>query len=99
MSNDSHIQICAALIGLFPPTSVEILSAKEIRWSSITFSGSRHKLCFKAMGDNGSRYFNSVAKGLRRAEFWLKGHIVADVAIVSQTANMLTLEALTVEAA
>ena len=77
---------------------------EEIRsraWASITFSGARHELAFRLEGrgaeDEARRFF----RGLDASEFHLRGHILADIALVSEERSpgcaRIRLEALTVE--
>ncbi len=99
MSVDCHTQLVAALTGLFAPKAVDLLSEEEVKWASITFSGARHRLHFQTIGSEAKGLIASISARLAEMEFDLRGHIVADVAVISQSVRELTLEALTVEAA
>lgn len=80
------------------------LTIEDIRsrpWASATFSGARHKLTFRMTGrsDDAPIHFSA---GIEAAEFSLRGHIVADIAITGQerlsdNSFRLQVEALTVE--
>lgn len=67
-------------------------------WASVTFTGARHRLTLRAVA---SASLDSWLADLPEAEFRLRGHLVADLAV---TATMpaadlteITLELLTVE--
>ena len=77
---------------------------EEIRsraWASITFSGARHELAFRLEGDGAEESAGRFLSGLESAEFDLRGHILADIALVSEERTpgcaRIRLEALTVE--
>jgi hypothetical protein len=99
MSVDCHTQLVAALSALFVPTVAQLLSEEETKWASITFSGARHRLHFQTVGAEAKGLIASIAARLAEVEFTLRGHIVADIAVISQSVRELVLEALTVEAA
>ncbi len=72
-------------------------------WASITFTGARHLLCLRVDGDGAEAAADAFLTDLDEREFDLCGHILADIALVSQEsaedgAIRLRLEALTVEA-
>jgi hypothetical protein len=70
-------------------------------WASVTFSGSRQELAFRIEGDRAEAAAGKFLSGLRAAEFPLAGHILADIALVSEERRpgfaRIRLEALTVE--
>jgi hypothetical protein len=70
-------------------------------WASVTFSGARHELAFRLEGDGAEAAAERFASGLEAAEFPLRGHILADIALVDEERRpgwaRLRLEALTVE--
>jgi hypothetical protein len=73
------------------------------RWASITFSGERHLIRLRIDGAEAEAAADAFLDGLAEREFELRGHIVADVALVSDEREdgpvvRLGLEALTVEA-
>jgi hypothetical protein len=82
------------IVALDPPASR--------RWASITFSGERHLLDLRLTGEDAVRAADRFLDGLSEREFDLRGHIVADIALVRDVRDgddvRLTLEALTVEA-
>lgn len=71
-------------------------------WASTTFSGARHELRLSLAGAGAAAAADRFIAGLPEAEFDLRGHIVADMVLVSverQPAGeqvLLSLEALTV---
>jgi hypothetical protein len=70
-------------------------------WASVTFSGSRQELAFRIEGDAAEAAAAKFLSGLTAAEFPLSGHILADIALVSEERRpgyaRIRLEALTVE--
>lgn len=67
-------------------------------WTSVTFAGARHRLIIEAPLTSG---FDRWLAALPEAEFALRGHLVADVAVGSiehcDGRATVTIEALTVE--
>jgi hypothetical protein len=74
---------------------------KSRAWASITFSGARHELAFRVEGAGAGEAAARFLADLRAAEFPLRGHIVADIAVVAEDRRperaSIRLEALTVE--
>ena len=73
------------------------------RWASITFTGERHEMKLRLEGCGAAAAADSFLGRIAEREFPLRGHIVADIAIVSDERLSddlvrLRLEALTVEA-
>ena len=70
-------------------------------WASITFSGARHEITLRLVGAEADAAADAFAASLDAAEFRLRGHILADIALVAREATgdgvRLSLEALTVE--
>lgn len=70
-------------------------------WASVTFSGARHELAFCVQGESAEEAAARFVTGMEAAEFSLRGHLVADVALVSEERSpgrvRIALEALTVE--
>ncbi len=70
-------------------------------WASITFSGARHEVTLRLEGEGAEAAADGFAAGLDAAEFRLRGHILADIAVVAREAAgdgvRLMVEALTVE--
>jgi hypothetical protein len=70
-------------------------------WASVTFSGARHEIAFRLEGGGAGEAAGRFLSGLGAAELPLRGHIVADIALVSEQRRpdfaSIRLEALTVE--
>jgi len=71
------------------------------RWTSATFAGARHELSFRLEGEGAEAAAKSFLARLRAAEFALRGHVLADIALVSEKYDpgrvTIRIEALTVE--
>jgi hypothetical protein len=87
----------------------EALTVETIRsrsWASATFCGVRHEIGFRLEGEGAERAADAFLDGIEEREFDLRGHVLADIALVSRsTANgpdgpvvRIRLEALTMEA-
>jgi hypothetical protein len=92
------IRVAFAGVGKF--TLEELVSRA---WASVTFSGSRQELTFRVEGEEAEAAAARFLSGLKAAEFPLSGHILADIALVSEERRpgcaRIRLEALTVEEA
>lgn len=71
-------------------------------WASVTFSGARHALTLRLEGTQAAARADTFLADLDLAEFTLRGHILADVALIAREDHdeghvRLRLEALTVE--
>jgi hypothetical protein len=79
--------------------SVERIRSRS--WASATFTGVRHELAFAIEGEDSGAAADAFLAGLADAEFGLRGHFVADIALVSQSREgrrvRIELEALTIE--
>lgn len=71
------------------------------RWASVTFQGARHELAFRLEGEGAEEAASRFLSGLHARNFPLRGHLVADVSLVSEERRpglaRIRLEALTVE--
>lgn len=76
-------------------------SIKSRSWASATFVGARHELVFGLCGASAEAAADAFVAGLDCMEFALRGHIVADIALVSDQRRAdgarIAIEALTVE--
>jgi hypothetical protein len=74
------------------------IGATATPWASVTFTGARHRLTMFAVR---SSALDAWLAGLPEAEFRLRGHLVADLAVTGAIDAVelmeVTLEALTVE--
>lgn len=74
-------------------------------WASATFTGVRHEISFRLEGEGANEAADAFLEGLEEREFDLRGHILADIAMVSETRMSgpegplirIALEALTIE--
>lgn len=101
---DAHGALRSALTGLFHPATAEVRSSSQRRWSSLTFSGARHRYAFRVSGERAGAAVDGATAAIGREDFALDGHVVADIAIVGRRSRSpalveIELEALTVEAA
>lgn len=100
--NDATEGLVRAIRGVFAGAGKFTLEELVSRaWASVTFSGSRQELAFRVEGDEAEAAAARFVSGLSAAEFPLRGHIVADIALVSEERKpgcaRIRLEALTVE--
>jgi len=98
---DCQGQLLAALEAMAGPgTSVEQATMRP--WCSATFLGAQHRLTLRINGPDAVNQASALANGLGEAEFSLRGHIVADVAVDEMRADgensaILSLAVLTIE--
>lgn len=86
-----------------PGYEVEEISSRS--WASGTFVGTRHALAFRLAGEGADAAADAFLADLEEAEFQLRGHILADIALVSRYRTngadgpivRIAVEALTVE--
>ncbi|MBA3677044.1 MAG: hypothetical protein H0W74_06515 [Sphingosinicella sp.] len=101
--SDPTSALIRALRGGFSNFTVE--QAESRSWASGTFVGTRHKLIFRTEGDEADASADTFLADLTEAEFTLRGHILADIALISDARSegeagplaRISLEALTVE--
>lgn len=86
---ERRLRIAAEAAGV----AVTVGEADWTRWASATFVGARHRLTVSGSGIA----FDTWVAGLAEAELPLRGHLVADVAVVARTGADVVLEVLTVE--
>ena len=88
-----------ASLGSFAGYVLEEIRSR--RWASVTFQGARHELVFRLEGDGAEEAAARFLGGLQARNFPLRGHLLADVSLVSEErrpgAARIRLEALTVE--
>lgn len=100
----THRQLGEALLARLSPARCLMTGGDETPWSSITFSGARHRFDIELQDDSGWIAAKALAGRLPEAEFDLRNDIVADIAVVTLTRQpdrmtRLEIEALTVMAA
>ena len=79
---------------------VEEISSRP--WASATFVGARHELTFRLDGEDAGAAADRFLGDLDATEFKLRGHILADIALISEERFddgrvRISVEALTVE--
>ena len=101
IGNDATTALLRALSVDFVGFELIFEEIKSRSWASATFVGARHELTFRLCGDGAEAAAERFAATLDVTEFQLRGHIVADISLVSkETCDggvRLRLEALTVE--
>ena len=107
VTNDATTALLRAVRAQFQ--AGQTLRFEEIRsrsWASATFAGARHELTFTVEGAEAAEAAMAFVETLESAEFNLRGHILADIALVSQHSECaadgaalvrMAIEALTVE--
>ncbi len=100
---DSTSQFLRAATATFVNFGVVVEEIRSRSWASVTFTGARHELTFRVEGEGAAAAADEFLGGVEAREFQLRGHIVADIALVSEERNdsgdwvRISLEALTVE--
>ena len=93
--------LCAHFVGFGGTFRIDELSSRS--WASVTFSGARHQVAFTLSGAGAGAAADAFLEGMAEAEFDLRGHILADIALSGEERDadgervQLRLEALTVE--
>ncbi len=106
LRQDATVALLRALrerIGDDADVLVERVTSKA--WVSATFTGARHMVDLRLSGAAADAAADALLDNLDEAEFRLRGHILADIGLVSQRRYgldgaivvALSLEALTVE--
>ena len=86
---ERRLRIAAEAAGV----AVTVGEADWTPWASATFVGARHRLTVSGSGIA----FDAWVAGLAEAELPLRGHLVADIAVVTRTEDAVVVEVLTVE--
>lgn len=101
--NDATSALLRAIRSRFEGLGFTIEEVKSRSWASATFVGARHELSFRIEGEQAQAAADAFLKDLGAAEFRLRGHILADIALVSEerpddgSSVTISVEALTVE--
>lgn len=100
--NDAATAFLRAIRATFvDPAGFVLEEIRTRNWASVTFSGARHELSFRLDGEGAESEAAAFLSGLDAAEFDLRGHILADISLVSEERRpgcaRIRLEALTVE--
>ena len=101
IGNDATSALLRALRGSFATFTPVFEEIRSRSWASATFIGARHDLTFRVTGEGADEAAQRLAATINVTEFHLRGHIVADIALISsepcEEGVRLRLEALTVE--
>lgn len=86
-------------IGL-PREQVLVAAFCSVDWQSLTFIGERHEISLCILGPDAASALSLLREGLSDVEWTMRGHVVADIAILderdgSDGALLVDLEALT----
>jgi hypothetical protein len=104
--SDIVLRGLSARIGSYFSTfcgTVEVAALARTEWASVTFCGARHRLGIALHGPGAVGAAADFLADLPELEFEIHGHIVADVALISEERGdggfyaLLELEALTIE--
>lgn len=103
MIGDVHGGLCSAIVGLFHPARAEIRFSSQRRWSSVTFSGTRHRCALSVSGERANEFADQATAAAMGQDFALEGHVVADIVVTERRSPSrdrveIEFEALTVEA-
>ncbi|MBT2188828.1 hypothetical protein [Sphingobium nicotianae] len=77
---DCQGQLLAALDGLTGETGA-VEQATLRPWCSATFVGAQHHIMLRITGENAAQQAETLSTSLGEADFKLRGHIVADLAV------------------
>lgn len=101
LGNDATSALMRSIRASFDKFELVFEEIRSRSWASATFFGARHELSFRVCGNDAQDAADRFEATLDVAEFQLRGHILADVALVSKEpcdgGVRLRLEALTVE--
>ena len=107
LTNDATTALLRAIrarFGDFRAVAFEEIVSRS--WASVTFTGARHEIALRLDGERAEDAACAFTDVLEVAEFKLRGHILADIALVSEMRSRhpdgtpfvrIRLEALTVE--
>lgn len=78
-----------------------IEDAQSTPWSSITFTGARHRFSLRYEGNRAASHAHALCERLDYAEFDLGAHILVDIVVLDSRegarSSMITIEALTID--
>lgn len=101
--NDATSALLRGIQGRFEDVQITIENVRSRSWASATFAGARHELTFRIEGELAHAAADLFLAEMESAEFNLRGHILADIALVSDArpddgrSVSISIEALTVE--
>ena len=101
--NDATTAFLRAIRVQFVDFAFVVEEIRSRSWASATFAGARHELTFRIEGEGAGAAAAGFIAHLEAAEFELRGHVMADIALVceercdGEDMVRISLEALTVE--
>jgi hypothetical protein len=101
--NDATTEFLRCISGNFGKFGMVVEEIKSRSWASATFAGARHELSFRIAGEGAAAAADDFLAHLSATEFEMRGHIMADISLVSDERTdgdeeiRISLEALTVE--
>jgi hypothetical protein len=100
---DASGALLRAIADRFPGLEFAVEEIRSRSWASVTFTGARHELTVRVDGTGAGTAADTFLAGLEAAEFALRGHILADIALITDARHdgggsvLLQLQALTVK--
>lgn len=92
--------IRVSFVNFAPDCILQVEAIRSRPWASVTFAGARYELTFCLVGAAAAEATSAWAATLDSAEFKLRGHILADIVLVSSEpapgGQRLRVDALTV---
>lgn len=101
--NDATSAFLRAVSVNFVNFQMVVEEVRSRSWASATFAGARHEISFRIDGEGAGAAADAFLANLSTTEFSLRGHILADIALVAEERRddsesvRISLEALTVE--
>ena len=101
--NDATTAFLRCISASFVGFAIIVEEIRSRSWASATFAGARHELTFRIGGEGAAAAADAFLAHLSATEFDIRGHIMADISLVSEERMdggaeiRISLEALTVE--
>jgi hypothetical protein len=100
----ASVEVRRAVVAMFTGVgaAVTVAQSHSRPWASITFSGERHRLQLCVTGPGAASVVETLLDGIGHRDILLRGHILADIEVVSVEHGLdgrvhVIFEALTVE--
>lgn len=62
---------------------------RSVDWQSLTLTGERHEITLRVPGPNAEAIVDDLVSGIEDAEFSIRGHLLADIAMAAAPARAL----------
>jgi hypothetical protein len=62
---------------------------RSVDWQSLTLTGERHEITLRVPGPDAEAVVNDLVSGIEDAEFSIRGHLLADIAVAAAPARAL----------